>query len=324
MRVPDPDRQRNSATITGGATLYCVIALALTSALLAPQYRIAYWLNDALWTMSAEGGFTRKIADGLPAERPLVASPDGRRLIYWDHGAGHWDLISVAPDGSDRRNLTTDLGGGCRSAVFSPDSSRIAFMCDGPNGLYVMNADGSGKRRLSALGHRDEPPAWSPDGTWIAWADLDEGGMMQYAIPSGGGDAVRIGRGRGSVWTPNGKAVLFSARGRIHKWVLATRASSVLLSGCSGPAFSVSGGYLAFQTSGGALRVVRWPSLEVAFTSRASSDSYVWSPDGEAIAYSSPEGIRTRTIATGVERRIPVKARFFAWVRANSPGSVSP
>lgn len=293
------------------------MSFAVLLLLLAPQYRIAYWLNDALWTMSTEGGFARKIADGLPYERPIVSSPDGRRLIYWDHGAGHWDLISVAPDGSDRRNLTTDLGGGCRSAVFSPDSSRIAFMCDGPNGLYVMKADGSGKTRLSELGHRDEPPAWSSDGKMIAWADLADSGMTVYAISSAGGRPTRVGKGWGAVWTPDGTSVIYSVGGELRRWNRSAGRDGQLLSGATAARFSPLGDRIAYTNAQGYVVVAKWPSLQAIFTSERESRSSVWSPDGGAIAYSSANGIRVRSLANSSETLLPVPTNWFAWLRSN-------
>lgn len=293
------------------------MSFAVLLLLLAPQYRIAYWLNDALWTMSTEGGFARKIADGLPYERPIVSSPDGRRLIYWDHGAGHWDLISVAPDGSDRRNLTTDLGGGCRSAVFSPDSSRIAFMCDGPNGLYVMKADGNGKTRLSELGHRDEPPAWSSDGKMIAWADLADSGMTVYVISSAGGRPTRVGKGWGAVWTPDGTSVIYSVGGELRRWNRSTARDERLLTGATAARFSPLGDRIAYTNAQGYVVVAKWPSLQAIFTSEKESRSYAWSPDGGAIAYSSANGIRVRSLASSSETVLPIPTNWFAWLRAN-------
>ena len=55
--------------------------------------------------------------------------------------------------------------------VWSPDGRRIAFenLRDGNGEIYVMNADGSGQRRLTRNPAHDFAPAWSPDGRRIAF-----------------------------------------------------------------------------------------------------------------------------------------------------------
>jgi hypothetical protein len=57
--------------------------------------------------------------------------------------------------------------------VWSPDSRRIGFARN--NEIYVMNADGSGKRNLTANPATDGEPCWSPDGRRIGFAS-DRGG----------------------------------------------------------------------------------------------------------------------------------------------------
>ena len=50
-------------------------------------------------------------------------------------------------DGSEPRNLTHDPG--VEAIRRSPDGRRIAFVLARQHEIYVMNADGSGKRRLA-------------------------------------------------------------------------------------------------------------------------------------------------------------------------------
>jgi Tol biopolymer transport system component len=73
-------------------------------------------------------------------------SPDGRRLaFFWSH-----EIWTVRADGSQKRRLTRDaeLDG---TPVWSPDGQKLAWVRQQglrPRTIYVINADGSGRRRL--------------------------------------------------------------------------------------------------------------------------------------------------------------------------------
>lgn len=91
-------------------------------------------------------------------------------------GAG-WDIYLYDLDKRTLRSLT-DSGHNCR-ARFSPDGTRIAYVsadADHKADIWVMNADGTGKERLT---ERDETfdyfPSWSPDGKYIVFASDAQG-----------------------------------------------------------------------------------------------------------------------------------------------------
>ncbi|NIQ08766.1 MAG: hypothetical protein GWO23_03400, partial [Gammaproteobacteria bacterium] len=53
--------------------------------------------------------------------------------------------------------------------AWSPQGSKIAY--DGPDGLYVVNADGSGQPELLWPGSVTLSPTWSPNASKIAFED---------------------------------------------------------------------------------------------------------------------------------------------------------
>ncbi len=69
---------------------------------------------------------------------------------------------------------------------WSPDGTRIAFSVF-QDGIYVMNADGSGRRRLtsSAMFNSvgDAQPSWSPDGTKIVFTRVVGGNCTGPPVP---------------------------------------------------------------------------------------------------------------------------------------------
>lgn len=118
-------------------------------------------------------------------------SPDGSTILY-SRLSGDFDggepprreLYAVAVAGGRSRRIAKNASAG----IWSPDGSRIAFT--GGRGeqdeLYVMNADGHSRIRLTTNKGDDGDPAWSGDGHWIAFSsdrNYPDGGRPElYSI----------------------------------------------------------------------------------------------------------------------------------------------
>ncbi len=109
-------------------------------------------------------------------------SPDGQMLAFAGWVGDSWDILTVDLQTRTTTNLTN--GGGANERLqWSPDGTQVAYTALGnPNhgdrDIYVMNADGSDKRLISALGGAGQAdyPRFSPDGTQLAY-------MMQVGDP---------------------------------------------------------------------------------------------------------------------------------------------
>src|SRR6188508_387922 len=80
------------------------------------------------------------------------------------------------------------------SPSWSPDGRRIAFYSDrdGNAEIYVMNADGSGVRRLTNTKADEGYPSWSPDGRTITFDSDRDGNFEIYAMDADGSNPRRL------------------------------------------------------------------------------------------------------------------------------------
>ena len=120
--------------------------------------------SDSLFVMNADGSNVRRLArvsvasQGWPVGRPM-----GSGLF---RPVRRWPAANV-PHPSGRHGVQ-GRGEGTDPAV-SPDGKRLAF--DG-HGLFVMNSDGTNRRRLGEdSGYGGLHATWTPDGKTIIYAD---------------------------------------------------------------------------------------------------------------------------------------------------------
>jgi Tol biopolymer transport system component len=100
------------------------------------------------------------------------------------------------PDGGDLRRLT-DNSCWDDDPVWSPDGSRIAFAsdCDGNFEVYIMDADGSNRVRLtkSPDGLDDNRFAdWSPDGARMVFTSERDFGSDIFVMNADGSNRMRL------------------------------------------------------------------------------------------------------------------------------------
>jgi Tol biopolymer transport system component len=162
-----------------------------------------------------------------PAAQPLVAQAPvraprriaNRWLGVAIAGAGLlvavYLLLRARPPILDHAALFTTQGGTQTNARLSPAGDVLAFVWKSPQDLhasiYVQRLDATTPVRLSPEGVQDRCPAWSHDGTQIAF--LRDAGPERLAVFSrplvGTGERKRAEFGRGATasldWSPDGK-----------------------------------------------------------------------------------------------------------------------
>ena len=172
-----------------------------------------------LYAVRIDGQEMQRLTSTPGYDAEATVSPDGKTIVWTSVKDGDLDLYAMNLDGSKSRRLTNEMGydGG---AFFSPDSKRIVYRASHPTDqveidqykallsrglvepgqleIFVMNADGSGKRQVTSNGASNFSPFYFPDGKRIIFSSnietKGEGGRPSFHLYAIGEDGQGLER----------------------------------------------------------------------------------------------------------------------------------
>jgi len=234
----------------------------------------------------------------------LAWSPDGRKLAIGVQSFLRSTIEIVNEDGSGLRDIFPPCftnGSPCAwGPAWSPDGARIAYLggidarVDG-QAIFVINANGRGRHLLLRCApptcrEFDGPPAWSPDGKFLAVGITEpdlSGGI--YLLRADGTDLHRIThcisklclagvRDQDPAWSPMGAEIVFSRERNLY----------------------------AVHPNGFGLRKLTDCPAADHFIS-CTADTPAWAPDGTRIAFTLAQGaiFLINADGTGMHRLTP-------------------
>jgi Tol biopolymer transport system component len=155
-----------------------------------------------------------------------VWSPDGKKIVFGSVRDKAPSIYVMNTNGSAQTRLTAGNTVDTGPLSWSPDSRQIAFADLRDNGsipqIYTMGANGASQLRVrpDVDTQIETDPAWSPDGTRIAFVRRSQTATDLFLMNPDGSGLVNLTNTPAApksspTWSPDGKRIAFVSKGDV-------------------------------------------------------------------------------------------------------------
>ena len=288
--------------------------------------RDAMWIGDSVYFNSDRDGHFNLYSYGVSSGKTAQVTHSKQWDVRWpssDHegrivyemdgelqvldaksGKATPISITVPDDGLARRPSHISAANNIESYDLSPKGERALFSARGD--IFTAPIEKGPTRNLThSSGAHDKWPAWSPDGSQIAFISDLSGEEELYLVPQDGSKPPQQITSSGSAmryqpeWSADGKRIAFGDKdGKIHVVTLADRKMIEIVDSPRGQirdyAWSPKGNFLAFSmaaTGSGVSHVYIWSAAENKLhrvtDENFNSGNPVWDPQGNYLYFIS-------------------------------------
>lgn len=224
-------------------------------------FSAAFSGNKEIYVCDFDGfGVTRITKNGSINIQPSW-DRSGRRLLFTSFITGNPDLY-VADLGQGRITRLSSRSGINSGGMFHPLANLVALTLSPGGDPEIVTIDGTSGAQVARLTKStgiDVSPAWSPDGSQIAFVSERSGGAQIYVMAADGSGVRRVtfqgAHNTDPAWSPDGKQIAFVSRDGVFD-VFTVRVDGTGMTRITqaagdneDPSWSPDGNYIAYSST---------------------------------------------------------------------------
>ena len=188
---------------------------------------------------------TTKEPDSTAIPGPTQVGGGFGQIAFASARSGIPQIYLMNADGTGLQLVTSVENGACQPS-WSPNGAQLVFISPcrargeffentyNDSSIYMINADGTDQKTLTTIPGSDYDPAWSPDGTRIAFTSVRDGRKEIYVLAVDSGAVTRLTNSTGDIensepaWSPFSNQIAYTVKrfGAYQVWVMSDTGQS--------------------------------------------------------------------------------------------------